>query len=111
MEYSRKKAYFHISIAYFNLILYKFHATALVSKRLVLDFKLSDHYIHIENLETVLYDYNYTIASLDFSADSKILQSGSTTGNIDISDLPEGMYVLTVVDPVSGMSETFKFQK
>ena len=29
MEYSRKKAYFHISIAYFNLILYKFHATAL----------------------------------------------------------------------------------
>ncbi len=82
-----------------------------VSKRLVLDFKLSDHYIHIENLETVLYDYNYTIASLDFSADSKILQSGSTTGNIDISDLPEGMYVLTVVDPVSGMSETFKFQK
>lgn len=80
------------------------------SNTIALDFRLEESYICIVYDDLLNSDFSYSINSLDIK-DSSVKQMGSTTEIIDISTLPSGMYVLTVKENNSGLTETFKFQK
>lgn len=80
------------------------------SKVLSLNFKLKDKSIYLESEDFLDSEYSYSINPLDVSAYQKN-QTGSTTGIIDISNLSNGLYVLTVTDVDSGLSNSFKFKK
>lgn len=79
------------------------------SNDLSLDFNLTDNYIYIESADKADSEYNYCINSL-VSSTSRAEKIGSTTGTINISTLPSGLYVLKVTDK-AGLSTSFKFTK
>lgn len=79
-----------------------------ISNVLSLDFKLEDNSIYLKSED--LLNLEYSINSLDI-ATSNVKQTGTTTGVIDISTLSNGMYVLTVRDNNSGLSNSFKFKR
>lgn len=79
-----------------------------ISNVLSLDFKLEDNSIYLKSED--LLNLEYSINSLDIGT-SNVKQTGTTTGVIDISTLSNGMYVLTVRDNNSGLSNSFKFKR
>lgn len=53
-------------------------------------------------------EYDYSIISL---VASQVEQSGTTTGIINISTLPRGLYILSLTDNNTGSLKTLKFTK
>lgn len=75
-----------------------------------LDFILNDNTIVVNSAEQDVVDYSYTIRPLEgFTSKSKL--AGTTSGIIDISELSNGLYVLTVEDNTTGVVRNFKFKK
>lgn len=64
--------------------------------------------VHTENNSVVTYDYSIQPLNIDISA---VTFSGSTDGTIDISNLQSGIYVVTVTDRQSGVTNSLKFKK
>lgn len=64
--------------------------------------------VHTENNSVVTYDYSIQPLNIDISA---VTFSGSTDGTIDISNLQSGIYVVTVTDRQSGLTNSLKFKK
>lgn len=79
------------------------------SNTLALDFNIKDNIISIQSENQSDIEYNYSISTLGTSSSIET-QMGSTTGTIDVSTLPNGLYVLTVRDN-EGLSNSFKFKK
>lgn len=80
-----------------------------LSDALSLDFNLNENFIHLKSDNQSDAEYSYSISTLDVSP--KETQMGSTTGTIDISTLSSGLYILTVRDKESGLSNSFKFRR
>lgn len=77
---------------------------------LSLDFNLIGNCISFKSDKQLDKEYSYKINQLEvYQSDLK--QIGSTKGTVDISPLADGVYVLTVIDKDSGMSDSFKFKK
>lgn len=81
-----------------------------ISNVLSLDFKLEDNSIYLQSDNLLNSEYSYSINSLDIRTPN-VKQRGATTGVIDISTLSNGLYVLTVRDNNSGLSNSFKFKR
>ena len=75
-----------------------------------LDCKLQDDYISIESKEQYQTEYSYYIHSVDSDIYNE-KQKGLTSGTIDISSLSKGLYILTIKDNNSGLSDSFKFRR
>lgn len=75
-----------------------------------IEITLYGNYITINSGNGNSADYCYSITPIDFTT-SKEVQSGSTSGTIDISALSGGLYILNVTDSNSGASGSFKFKK
>ena len=75
-----------------------------------LNIKLKNNTIFIESAEPIYNECSYTITPLD-SFQSQATQCGLSSGEIDISTLAEGIYILTITDTFSGDSNSFKFKK
>lgn len=81
-----------------------------LSNALSLDFNLKDNSIYLKSGDQSDTEYSYSISTLDVSTPHET-QSGFTSGIIDISTLSNGLYVLTIRDNNTGLSNTFKFKK
>lgn len=81
-----------------------------LSDALSLDFNLQDNCIYLNSDDQSDAEYTYSIRTLDVSPSIE-MQMGLTTGAIDVSTLPNGLYVLTIRDKDSCRSDSFKFKK
>ncbi len=72
------------------------------------NFELTDDFIIIKSDGQSDVEYSYSIISL---ITSQVEQSGTTTGVINISTLPMGLYILKITDNNTGSLQTFKFTK
>lgn len=76
-----------------------------------LDFKLSDESIIIETEELDEAEYNYSISTLSINKPQTIFGGLTKNRSIDITNLDEGVYVLSIEDVNNRMIRTFKFKK
>lgn len=77
---------------------------------LALNFNLAGDCISITNALAEKIDYEYTITPLN-SGSTKSVMSGSMNGDINISSLSEGLYILIVKNSQTTEVSTFKFRK
>ncbi len=82
----------------------------LASGNLDIRFRLADNTIHINSVDNADGSYDYTIIPLGAEV-SQSNRVGHTVDNVDISTLPEGLYILNVTDTKSGISKSLKFKK
>ncbi len=75
-----------------------------------LSFDMQNDAIMIKAGDEAVGDLNYSIAPLS-AVGRQAAINGNAVGNVDISSLAEGLYVLTAIDEKSGLQGTFKFRK
>lgn len=80
------------------------------AKAVSLDFNLRGDEIAIASGGGRIGEMNYSVTPLS-AAGAHAVRRGTTSGTIDISELPAGLYVLTVSDGDTCQSGIFKFQK
>lgn len=74
-----------------------------------LQFSISDGMISFDTTGNESRTYSYSIMPLD-TINARTAVTGESYGDINISNLADGLYILTVTHP-SGISSTFKFKK
>lgn len=74
-----------------------------------MQFSISDGKISFADAGNESELYSYSIMPLD-TMNARTTVTGESAGEINISHLAEGLYILTVTDP-SGLTSTFKFKK
>ncbi|MBD5257451.1 MAG: hypothetical protein HDS52_02010 [Barnesiella sp.] len=75
-----------------------------------LNFQMQDDTITVNATEGETGEFDFSIMPLTASA-SQFSIGGNSGGEIDISSLPQGLYVLNVTDYKTGLNGTFKFKK
>ena len=75
-----------------------------------LNFQMQDDTITVNATEGETGEFDFSIMPLTASA-SQFSIGGNSDGEIDISSLPQGLYVLNVTDYKTGLNGTFKFKK
>ncbi len=81
-----------------------------LSTELALDFILDDDRIYLVPEGEGEKEYNCTITPIDRES-FQSRQIHYSADGIDISTLPDGLFVLTIVDSKSGVTKSFKFKR
>lgn len=81
------------------------------SSNLSLSYEFVEGGIYVDSLEQSEKEYIYTINPIETNLFSKNSLNGKTSGFIDTSALPKGIYVLKVLEERTGLFDSIKFQK